>query len=65
MEGDPFADILALASASCVPYVSACLKAGGTWALRFRPPQKIKLTAVVKGASWLAMDDETLPVLLT
>ena len=47
MEGDPLADVLALASARCVRI--GTLKAGGTWALNFPPPQKIKLTAVVKG----------------
>ena len=34
------------------------LKAGGIWALKFPPPQKIKLTAVVKGTCWLAVDGE-------
>ena len=46
MEGDPLADVLTLASARCVRI--GTLKAGGTWALNFPPPQKIKLTAVVK-----------------
>ena len=62
MEGDPLADILTLASARCVKI--GTLKAGGTWALRFPPPQKIKLTAVVKGACWLAVDGEGAPVRL-
>jgi hypothetical protein len=44
MEGDPLADILTLASARCVRV--GFLMAGGSWALRFPPPQKIKLTAV-------------------
>src|SRR2546422_9683275 len=56
MEGDTLADILTLAGARCVRV--GCLKAGGSWALRFPPPQKIKLTAVVKGACWLAVDGE-------
>jgi AraC-like DNA-binding protein len=56
MEGDPLADVLTLASARCVRI--GTLKAGGTWALRFPPPQKIKLTAVVRGACWLAIDGE-------
>ena len=62
MEGDPLADILTLASARCVRI--GCLKAGGTWALRFPPPQKIKLTAVVKGTCWLVVDGEGGPVRL-
>src|SRR2546422_11250490 len=60
MEGDPLADILSLASARCVRV--GCLKAGGSWALRFPPPQKIKLTAVVKGACWLAGGGEGGPL---
>jgi AraC-like DNA-binding protein len=62
MEGDPLGDILTLASARCVRI--GYLKAGGTWALRFPPPQKIKLTAVVKGGCWLAVDGEVAPVRL-
>src|SRR5258708_39765019 len=62
MDGDPLADILTLASARCVRIGS--LKAGGVWALRFPPPQKIKLTAVVKGACWLAVDGESAPLRL-
>jgi AraC-like DNA-binding protein len=62
MDGDPLADILTLASARCVRIGS--LKAGGTWALKFPPPQKIKLTAVVKGACWLAVDSESVPLRL-
>ena len=59
MEGDPLADVLTLASARCVRI--GTLKAGGTWALNFPPPQKIKLTAVVKGNCWLAVDGEGEP----
>jgi AraC-like DNA-binding protein len=62
MEGDPLGDILTLASARCVRI--GTLRAGGTWALRFPPPQKIKLNAVVKGACWLAVDGERAPVRL-
>ncbi len=62
MEADPLADILTWASARCVRI--GTLKAGGTWALRFPPPQKIKLTAVVKGTCWLAVDGERAPVRL-
>ena len=62
MEGDPLADVLTLASARCVRI--GTLKAGGTWALRFPPPQKMELTAVVKGACWLAVDGERAPLRL-
>src|ERR1700754_657436 len=62
MEGDPLADILTLASARCVRI--GILRAGGAWALRFPPPQKIKLTAVVKGTCWLAVDGQRVPVRL-
>ena len=56
MEGDPLTDVLTLASARCVRI--GTLKAGGTWALKFPPPQKIKLTAVVKGTCWVPVDGE-------
>jgi AraC-like DNA-binding protein len=62
MEGDPLADVLTLASARCVRV--GTLKAGGTWALKFPPPQKIKLIAVVKGTCWLAVDGERTPLRL-
>jgi AraC-like DNA-binding protein len=62
MEGDPLADVLMLASARCVRI--GTLKCGGDWAIRFPPPQKIKLTAVVKGRCWLALENERAPVQL-
>jgi hypothetical protein len=62
MDGDPLADVLTLASARCVRI--GTLKAGGTWALTFPPPQKIKLIAVVKGRCWLAVDGERAPLRL-
>ena len=62
MEGDPVGDILTLASARCVRI--GTLRAGGTWALKFPPPEKIKLNAVVKGACWLAVDGVRAPVRL-
>ena len=62
MEGDPLTDVLTLASARCVRI--GTLKAGGTWAVRFPPPQKIKLIAVVKGTCWLAVDGERAPLRL-
>jgi hypothetical protein len=62
MEGDPLADVVSLASARCVRI--GTLKAGGAWALTFPPPQKIKLTAVVKGRCWLSVDGERAPLRL-
>jgi AraC-like DNA-binding protein len=62
MEGDPLTDVLTLASARCVRI--GTLKAGGTWALKFPPPQKIKLTAVVRGRCWLSVDGERAPLRL-
>jgi Cupin len=62
MEGDPLTDVLTLASARCVRI--GTLKGGVTWALTFPPPQKIKLTAVVKGTCRLAVGGERAPVRL-
>ena len=62
MDGDPLADVLTLASARCVRI--GTLKAGGAWALKFPPPQKVKLTAIVKGACWFAVDGESAPLRL-
>jgi AraC-like DNA-binding protein len=56
VDGDPLTDILTLASARCVEVGK--LEAGGSWALRFPPPRKIKFVAVVKGACWLTVEGE-------
>jgi AraC-like DNA-binding protein len=52
MEGDPLTDVLALVNARCV--ISRSFAAGGSWAVRFPPPGKIKFVAVVKG--WCLLD---------
>jgi AraC-like DNA-binding protein len=57
MEGDPLTDILTLSSARCVDV--GILVAGGSWALQFPPPNKIKFVAVVKGNCWLIINDGT------
>jgi AraC-like DNA-binding protein len=62
MDGDPLTDVLTLASARCLRI--GTLKAGGAWAIKFPPPQKIKLTAIVKGRCWLALDGERAPLRL-
>lgn len=60
MEGDPLTDIVTLSSARCVDV--GILVAGGSWALRFPPPDKIKFVAVVKGSCWLSFEDEATPL---
>jgi len=60
MKGDPLTDILSLTSARCAEV--GILVAGGSWALRFPPPQKIKLVAVIKGNCWLTFKDELTPL---
>jgi AraC-like DNA-binding protein len=52
---DPLTDILALANARCV--ISRSFSAGGSWAVRFPPPGRIKFVAVVKGWCLLDVDD--------
>jgi len=56
MKGDPLTDIVTLTSARCVDV--GILVAGGSWALQFPPPNKIKFVAVLKGNCWLTIDDE-------
>jgi AraC-like DNA-binding protein len=60
MKDDPLTDILTLASARCVEV--GILVAGGSWALRFPPPSKIKFVAVVKGDCWLSLEGQAAPV---
>lgn len=61
-DDDPLTDILTLASARCA--ISASLVGGGSWALRFPPPARIKFIAIAKGACWLLVDGEPAPVRL-
>jgi hypothetical protein len=51
MNHDPLTDILALTNARCV--ISRSFEAGGSWAVRFPPPGKIKFVAIVKGSCLL------------
>jgi AraC-like DNA-binding protein len=62
MTGDPFSDILRLANAQSV--LSGGFTAGGPWAIRFRPTDKLKFFAVVKGSCWLCRDAEQEPTRL-
>jgi AraC-like DNA-binding protein len=57
---DPFSDILRLANVQTV--LSGGFVAGGSWAIRFPAPDKIKFFCVVKGNCWLSMDGEEEPV---
>ncbi|EIQ00604.1 DNA-binding domain-containing protein, AraC-type [Opitutaceae bacterium TAV1] len=56
MASDPVSDILRLADAQ--PIVVGGFTAGGAWALRFPPPDKIKFFALVKGNCWLRRDGD-------
>jgi AraC-like DNA-binding protein len=60
MKDDPLTDILTLASARCVEV--GILMAGGSWALRFPPPKKMKFVAVVKGDCWLSLESQAAPL---
>jgi AraC-like DNA-binding protein len=59
MKDDPLTDILTLASARCVEV--GVLIAGGSWALRFPPPNRIKFVAVVRGSCWLSLEGQVVP----
>lgn len=59
MYTDPFSDILEFASPRSI--VSGVLAAGGEWAVRFPPPQKIKFFAIARGECWLDAEDGSGP----
>ncbi|MET8286861.1 MULTISPECIES: AraC family transcriptional regulator [Streptomyces] len=54
MPVDPLSDTLGLMDARCV--ISGGFTAGGDWALRFPRPDRLKITAVVKGSMWVAVE---------
>ncbi|CAH2924534.1 MAG: Transcriptional regulator, AraC family [uncultured Paraburkholderia sp.] len=56
MSGDPFSDILRFTKARSL--ATGGFSAGGTWAIRFPAPDKIKFFAVLKGACWVVIDGE-------
>jgi AraC-like DNA-binding protein len=60
MTDDPFSDILKLTKAETL--VTGGLVAGGSWAIRFPAPDKIKFFAVVKGNCWVTIDGEEKPM---
>jgi AraC-like DNA-binding protein len=59
MSADPFSDILKLTHAQSL--VTGGFTAGGTWAIRFPAPDKIKFFAVVKGHCWVRIEGEPEP----
>jgi AraC-like DNA-binding protein len=59
MTDDAISAVLRLADVESV--ASGGFTAGGEWAIRFPPPDKIKFFAAVRGESWLKMDDEAEP----
>jgi AraC-like DNA-binding protein len=59
MTADPFSDILKLTNAET--FVSGGFTAGGSWAIRFPSPDKIKFFALVKGNCWLRIDGQEPP----
>jgi AraC-like DNA-binding protein len=60
MTADPLSDIIKLANAQSV--VSGGFTAGGSWAIRFPEPDKIKFFALLKGNCWLCIDGIEAPV---
>jgi AraC-like DNA-binding protein len=56
VSSDPFSDVLRVTEANSV--VSGGFVAGGTWALRFPPPEKLKFSAVARGTCWLRVDGQ-------
>ena len=60
MSADPFSDILKFTNAETL--VTGSFMAGGSWAIRFPVPDKIKFFAVVKGNCWVRIDGEAEPI---
>lgn len=59
MSVDPFSDILKFTRAESL--VTGSFTAGGSWAIRFPAPDKIKFFAVVKGTCWVRIEGEKEP----
>ncbi len=60
MSADPFSDILKFTHAESL--VTGGFTAGGSWAIRFPAPDKIKFFAVVKGHCWVSVEGEAEPI---
>lgn len=54
MNADPFSDILKLTQAQSL--LTGGLSAGGSWAVRFPAPDRIKFFAVVRGRCWVRLE---------
>ncbi|WP_405793802.1 AraC family transcriptional regulator [Streptomyces sp. NBC_01506] len=59
---DPLTHTLNVTSARCV--LARGLTAGGSWALRFPAPGRLKLHAVLRGVNWLTVEGDERPVFL-
>lgn len=60
MPDDPFSDVLRLVSARSV--MSGGLAAGGRWAVRVPPSERINFWGILRGAAWLVYEDGTAPL---
>ncbi len=60
MSADPFSDILKFTNAKSL--VTGGFTAGGSWAIRFPAPDKIKFFAVVKGHCWVCIEGGAEPI---
>jgi AraC-like DNA-binding protein len=56
MSEDPFSGVLGLVNARSV--VSGGFVAGGEWAIRFPPPDRVKFFMAARGACWLSIDGD-------
>jgi AraC-like DNA-binding protein len=56
MHDDPLSDVLRRADVQSV--MSGGFRAGGDWAIRFPPPDKVKFFGVVTGRCWLTPDGD-------
>jgi AraC-like DNA-binding protein len=60
MSDDPFSDVLKLADAQSI--LTGGFVAGGSWAIRFPEPDKMKFFGLAKGNCWLRIDGIQEPV---
>lgn len=63
MSHDPLSDLLQLTDA--VPMVTGGFAAGGSWAIRFPAPRRIKFFAVVRGSCWVSIEGVASPMHFT
>ncbi|RYG38062.1 AraC family transcriptional regulator [bacterium] len=62
MTSDPLSDILSLIDARSV--ITGGIRGGGSWAVRFPPPQRIKLYVIAKGTGWMVWEGGEPPLRL-